>query len=89
MGKVLLNTARAYGMDSQWEMAVDQIQKALTYLSEEYNGASYHSNPNPGLSNTKLDLLKALIVKAQLLKDYAKEKTSGWLGHAGSFTCYL
>ena len=70
MGKVLMHIARGYGLDNQWELAIHHAQKAITYLSETYEEEDYKTNPNPSLSNTKLDLLKALIGKAQLLHDY-------------------
>lgn len=60
----------AWAKKGCWEESLDTIQQALIQLSAEPTGWAWDQNPGIRSSNTKLDLLKMLVLKARVLQEY-------------------
>ena len=60
----------------QWKAGLDTTQKALYYLSNNFSESKWEANPTIQSSNTKLELLNTLALKAKLLNKFYQEKQS-------------
>jgi len=70
-GRMLSLIGETLGRQGQWAEAIDTLQVAMTHLANfSPDGDAWDKNPNPDSSNTKLDLLKALVLKARTLEAY-------------------
>lgn len=70
-GRALLVIGQGMAAKGDWPAALDALQLALYHFSGEEFRRDWKANPTPRSSDTKLDLLQALIAKASILEQAA------------------
>ena len=65
----------ALAKDKKWSLALDTIQLALQHVSSNFTQKDWRENPELHTSNSKLDLLKTLVIKAEILAAYHQKSS--------------
>lgn len=73
-GRALSVIGQGLAKKGNWLAALDALQLALYHFSGEEFKRGWDKNPLPRSSDTKLDLLKALIAKASILEQAATDE---------------
>ncbi len=72
-GRILESLARSLAAQGRFEAAIDSINSGIQHLGFKVNEKKIVGSTALKASNTKLDLLKSLILKSNILESYAQQ----------------
>ena len=71
-GQIQYYLGSALAKQNRWKSSLDTIQSSLYHLSKDFTKRDWQYNPDLRSSTNKLDLLNNLILKGEILQQYAK-----------------